>query len=201
MGKVALVSLRELAPLLDSAAAQTWATKLNQLGGKAVEAVFALGRALIEAKDDPAIPHGDWERMFTGHPDAVAEPVRFSIRTAQCLMCIASHPLLSKAQHVALLPPSWGTLDELTRVPAAVLEAALEDGRIRPDMKRSDAVRLHAPPPEPPGPFDDPFDLVDHLRAMLKRALDRTPADWRPTFVDYVTRVAEEVRATGGIAG
>jgi hypothetical protein len=39
-------------------------------------------------------------------------------------MMIADHPVLSKRAHVHVLPPSWRTLYELTKVPEPVLIAA-----------------------------------------------------------------------------
>lgn len=41
----------------------------------------------------------------------------FGESTAEKLMKIASHPLLSKSEHVPILPPAWGTLYELTKLP------------------------------------------------------------------------------------
>jgi hypothetical protein len=72
---------------------------------------------------------GEWERIFTGHPDVVKRPVEVTARTAQRLMKIARHPVLGKAAHVQFLPSAWGTLYELTKLPEPTLRAALADGR------------------------------------------------------------------------
>lgn len=64
---------------------------------------------------------GEWSALFDDGK------VPLSIRSAQRLMAIAEHPTLSKATHVSLLPSSWGTLYELSKLPESVLEAALDD--------------------------------------------------------------------------
>jgi protein gp37 len=119
---------------------QAWAHRINDAAGKTVEAFINTGRMLLQSKG--SVPHGTWERMFSDHPQAVAEPVVFGVRTAQRLMKIAGHPVISKATHASLLPPTWGTLYELTQVPDDALEAALRDGMIRPDMPRDAVIVL-----------------------------------------------------------
>jgi hypothetical protein len=121
-----------------------WAARINEHWRAAVEATFATGRDLIAAK--ATLKHGEWERMFTGHPKAVLKPLPFSVRTAEMLMAIARHPILSNAQHVSLLPRSWGTLYELTKVPQTVPERALDEGDVNSDMTREDAVALRPSP-------------------------------------------------------
>jgi len=41
----------------------------------------------------------------------------FAARTAQRLMAVAADARLANPTHVSLLPPSWGTLYELTKLP------------------------------------------------------------------------------------
>jgi hypothetical protein len=119
---------------------QAYADRIRVALGRSVEAILEVGRALLAAK--AALDHGMWERLFAGHPAAVLRPVPFSIRTAQRLMAIAEHPVLAQATHVSCLPPSWGTLYELTKVSEPVLERALRDGWIHPDMERAEAEAL-----------------------------------------------------------
>jgi len=45
-------------------------------------------------------------------------------------MEIARHPVISNTKHVSHLPPSWGTLYQLTRVEPKLLQAAIKDGRV-----------------------------------------------------------------------
>lgn len=96
---------------------------------KSVESILEVGHLLLQAKS--ALAHGNFVVM-------IEEQTPFSIRTAQMLMKVAHHPVLANAQHVALLPPSWGTLAELARVEPADLEQAIAAGTVRPDMSKND---------------------------------------------------------------
>lgn len=100
---------------------------------EAVEAVLDVGRMLIEAKK--TLPHGELQAM-------TREDLGWSPRTAQRFMAIARHPELSKATHASRLPASWSLLAELARLEPKRLEAAIADGSVRPDMKRTEATRL-----------------------------------------------------------
>ena len=119
---------------------QAWATRINAQVDAAVDAIIATGRELVAAK--ATLKHGDWERLFTGHPKAVLTPVRFSVQTALKLMAIAEHPVLANPAHVRDLPPAWGTLYELSKLPPPVVERGIDDGDITPEMTRADAAQL-----------------------------------------------------------
>tara|TARA_R110000868_G_scaffold29889_24_gene111143 strand:+ start:795 stop:1859 length:1065 start_codon:yes stop_codon:yes gene_type:complete len=117
----------------DTVGRRHWAARIGESWGGAVAAVLATGRELAAAKD--ALPHGDFLAM-------IESDLPFTKRTAQMLMKIAADERLTKAQRVSLLPASWGTLYELTRLDDDTFAAALEDGRIRPDMERNEAGLL-----------------------------------------------------------
>jgi hypothetical protein len=51
-------------------------------------------------------------------------------------MAIAKHPILSDVTHVYLLPPHWGTLYELTKLPQWFLKILLSQGLIHPELTR-----------------------------------------------------------------
>jgi hypothetical protein len=108
-----------------------------------VAAIFAVGHELKAAK--AALHHGEFERLFKDHPDCVEHPIQFGIRTGQRLIAIAEHPVLSNTTHVSLLPSSWGTLYQLTKVGDTQLIEALASGVIHPDMARKDVKALHPP--------------------------------------------------------
>jgi hypothetical protein len=99
---------------------------------KLVPGIINIGRLLIEAQKK--VGHGHWMKFV--------EKLPFKDRTADRLMKIARHPVLSNSTHVSNLPPSWGTLHRLTELPDRVLKEALADGRINCDMQRKDADRL-----------------------------------------------------------
>jgi hypothetical protein len=82
---------------------QGWADQITQASGQAVEAILHIGRQLLAARK--ALRHGEWERLFKGHPHAVERPVPFSVATAKMHMKIAGHPVLSNSNHGNCLPP------------------------------------------------------------------------------------------------
>lgn len=104
-----------------------WAERINGSWRRSRDAVFETGRQLIEAK--AALPHGEFQMMVESDLD-------FAPSTARRLMAIASDERLSKRAHVNVLPTSWGTLYELTKLDNATLERLIDDGTIRPDMPR-----------------------------------------------------------------
>jgi hypothetical protein len=105
--------------------------------GKQIESIIETGQCLINAKEDPGVPHGSFEAM-------VQSKLPFGPRTAQRLMKIAENSTLVNATHVSHLPASWGTLYELTKLPNDILLAKLKDGSIHPKLERKD-VRAMRP--------------------------------------------------------
>lgn len=112
-----------------------------------MRAAIETGRALIEVKKQ--LRHGEWERLFSGHENAVRRPLPFTVRKAQRLMAIAAHPVISKTTHASSLPASWDTLYQLTKLPGTALRKALTDGRVHPDMERRDVAALRPSKPSP----------------------------------------------------
>ena len=86
---------------------------------------------LLEARD--SLSHGDFGKM-------VSRRLPFSWRTANRLMAIAKDSRLWT--HVSNLPPSWGTLYQLSRLPSPFLEDAITDGRVTPRTERKQVTRL-----------------------------------------------------------
>lgn len=72
--------------------------------------------------------HGEWGGMFD------ERLVPMSLNTAEQLMTIARHPILSNSAHARNLAPSWMTLYELAKVDRLGLKTVLKDGTVRPDM-------------------------------------------------------------------
>jgi hypothetical protein len=132
-----------------SADHHVWAARITACWRASVEAILEVGRLLIAAKE--ALPHGQFGPM-------IKSELPFTESTAQRLMTIAADQRLSNPAHVQHLPPSWGTLYELTKLPDDEFEAKISDGTIRPDMMRRDLAppKAEAPPPAlapaPPAP-------------------------------------------------
>lgn len=116
--------------------AEQWAERICTQLGKTVEAIFGVGRLLVESKAD--LPHGEWLRMF----DEGLLPFKKS--WAEMFMSIAEKKLLNSHDR-GNLPPVVGTLYELSTVPDAQLRNAFRDGLITPDMKRSQVAALLPP--------------------------------------------------------
>jgi Protein of unknown function (DUF3102) len=108
---------------------------------KAVASIIETGRLLTEAKK--ALGHGQWGKLFTEREDGVIGKLPFSQRTAEMLMEISEHPILSNPKFVSNLPPSWGTLHELCSLPDEAMEAMLADGRIHSELRRRDVEVLY----------------------------------------------------------
>jgi hypothetical protein len=110
------------------AAAEECEKRITACLRRNVEGVFEIGRLLIEAKDK--LLHGDFLPMI--------ERVGFKPDAAQRHMAIAKDARLN-AEHVRhLLPASWGTLYELTKLEDGALADLFANGTIRPDMYRRD---------------------------------------------------------------
>lgn len=119
------------APTPDKTAWKPWAEKITAAWQKSVEAVLETGRALIQAHDE--LDHGQWEAM-------ISLELPFDSSTARRLIKIARHEVLSNRAHVHALPPSWGTLYELSKLPASTLEAKINDGTITPKLERKEVA-------------------------------------------------------------
>lgn len=113
-----------------------WASAITASWQKAVESIIQTGKLLIEAKAAlrAEVGYGSWGE--------IVEKLPFSWRTADYLMAIAEHPVLSDSQFIANLPPSWGTLADLCALPDNAIKEMIADGRISAGMTRADAAEI-----------------------------------------------------------
>jgi hypothetical protein len=102
-----------------------WAERITVAWQSSVEGILEAGRLLIEAK--ASLPHGEFAEM-------VESDLPFTPGTAARLMKIARDERITNPAHVPFLPPNWGTLYELTKLPDEQFEAKIADGTIRPDI-------------------------------------------------------------------
>jgi hypothetical protein len=112
-----------------------WAGKICVAWRSSIEAVFECGRLLIAAKD--ALDHGEFTKM-------VEHDLPFGERTAQRLMAIARDTRLTNPTHASLLPQSWMTLYELSKLPNHHFATAIADGLITPELRRTDIADMMA---------------------------------------------------------
>jgi hypothetical protein len=115
--------------------------KITASWQRGIESFVNTGKELIEAKK--ALPHGTFEKM-------IATELPFDRNTAERLMIIAEHPVISKGAMLPLLPARWSTLYELTKLDDDTLLAKIEDGTITPKLTHKEAVALRRPPLDPP---------------------------------------------------
>lgn len=134
---------------------------------KSIEGIVEVGRQLLQAKKN--CEHGEFLRMFKGHENSVSDPVPFGKRTAQMLIEIASHGVISNAKFVSHLPQSWSTLYELTKLDDETLIAGIKACEITPEMTRAEAAALRADPVEKPEkpPHEEMADAVKNAVTRL----------------------------------
>lgn len=136
-----------------------WAVRIREAYGQTVEAVFQVGRELLQAKQ--ALPHGEFMRM-------VEKELPFSADTAQRYMAISSASHLQIPRIARHLPSSWYTLHVLQRLDVSTFDAAVTAGKIHPEMTRADAEALL-----PPKPLAPVVPLTEAQRASYDAALSK----------------------------
>lgn len=139
MGKAVAVVKKAKAPKAPKAPKKQdrvahWKQEICDMWQAAVESIISTGEQLIEAKEDLKGQKGAWGKLCDELP--------FGERTAQRLMEIARDPRLTDTTHVSVLPPSWGTLYELTKLDDKTFKAAMAKGTIHPGMERKDVETL-----------------------------------------------------------
>src|SRR5262245_40902384 len=102
------------------AEAQRYANSITAEWQRGPQSNINTGKLLIEAKK--SLFHGEWLWMLK-HGS-----LPFGERTAQMLMQIAEHAVISNPKYISYLPPSWSMLYALTRLPDPVLEEMISDG-------------------------------------------------------------------------
>lgn len=108
-----------------------WAAQINAAWRKSVEAIFETGRLLTAAK--ATLAHGQWQAMLAGD-------LRFNPRVAQMLMEIEHDRRLVKPKIFSLLPPAYTTIYQISQLNDEQLQARVDDGTIRSDMKGREIV-------------------------------------------------------------
>lgn len=120
---------------------EEFAAAIGAAWRSSVRGIIDAGRLLIMARE--SLDHGEFGPM-------IESQLPFGVRTAEMLMRIARHPGISNPKFVSYLPPSWGSLHELTPLEPEEFERAIEAGLIHPGMTRADVERIRNPEPMPP---------------------------------------------------
>jgi hypothetical protein len=159
-----------------------WSSAIQESWQKSTASIIQTGRLLLQAREE--LDRDVFRAMLMRLP--------FGRRTAERLMKVASHPILSNATHASQLPPSWMTLYELTQLPHSPLLAKLEDGTINPGMERKDVATLLDRPKKPAAPPKPPDLLAawpvatSEVRRLL---FDRIPT------AEFLALISPNVRA------
>jgi hypothetical protein len=107
---------------------------------KQVSGIIETGQLLLQAKKEMSGSR-KWLKLF----DPKIGDLPFCEDTAQLLMKIARHPVLSNAEHVRYLPPHWGTLAVLSKATPKQLEKWITDGIVNINTERQQAESLVRP--------------------------------------------------------
>ena len=158
-----------------------WASAIRASWQKSIAGIIETGMHLLEARSE--LERDVFKAMLMRLP--------FGPRTAQRLMAIAANPILSSATHVSALPPSWGTLYELAKLPNEVLLTKIEDGGVRPDMERKDVAALLDRPKKPVAPPKPDLLAVwpDSSCEVRRLLFDRIPRD------EFLALISSDMRA------
>lgn len=105
---------------------------------KSLERAIDLGKSLLAAKEKCG--HGNFEMLFSTK-DRQGE-IPCSSSWARKVMTMASNPAISNRSHANDLPADLETVYQLATMTAPALEAAIEDGRVTPDLTRKEAKAL-----------------------------------------------------------
>lgn len=158
--------------------------------GKQVASIIETGQCLIEAKEE--LDHGAFEVM-------VQSKLPFGRNTAHRLRAIAEHNIISNVAHGPLLPPSWRTLYELTKLPPEILLAKIKDGSIHPKLERKDVRALQPDAEDKPKPA-----TRDELIGAIQKdpnANQRDAADALGVSLGMYQRTRNELIGSGEISG
>jgi hypothetical protein len=104
-----------------------WAERITNSWGKTTEGFIQIGAMLLQAKID--LGHGNWQEM-------VRSDLPFGLRKAEMLMAIARDQRLVKSQTLAILPPSYPVLYEITKLDDPTFAAMVREGSINADMTK-----------------------------------------------------------------
>ena len=160
---------------------EEFAELVNGEWRKSVEGIVEAGRWLVRAKDE--LEHGEFGQMV--------DMLVFGDRTARRLMAVGRDERLRT--HVSVLPPSWGTLYELSRLDDK--EWAAVEPHLTPTLERKDIKGLLPkgpdPDPAPEGesngvPWGDEDKWCWKLKNLYKQAPKRSQNAFRKWFDQQV---------------
>jgi hypothetical protein len=113
-----------------------YAERITTAWNRTLRNIIRAGTWLIAAKDGPnKLRHGEFTAM-------IEHDLPFGERVAQRLMAIARHPILANPTHESVLPRSYITLYEMTKLPHDQLEEMLRYRVITIDTGRQQVAEI-----------------------------------------------------------
>ena len=167
-----------------------WAAKITTALATGTAWVVHTGVCLNQAKQK--LGHGRWEQLLRGQ-------LGFGLRTAQVLMSIARNPCLRKAQNHAFLPPSAGTLIELARGNAEIVQRGIDDREIHPEMSTKQAkafIRRHTASAvqRRPLPVFDPVKRLAAISRFMIKEITNWPEDQMDELVAGMQKLCQQIQ-------
>lgn len=126
-----MIEQTAVADRVDLQVSRDWPGLIRAAWQKGVQSIFEVAQLLKQAKQELA------SENFT---QMCERELPFSPRTAYMLVSIGNDGRILK--HVSKMPPSWGTLHLISRLPDATFNEAIEQNVIRPDTERKEIERL-----------------------------------------------------------
>jgi hypothetical protein len=117
-----------------------FAAKITAAWQEALANIIKTGRLLIQARDE--LGYGNFGSLFDSEEGSLPDLLPFSWRTANKLMRIARHPVLSDSTHESNLPARLETLHILSRISEYRLKELIRQKKVHSDLKREEAEHL-----------------------------------------------------------
>lgn len=155
---------------------EEFVSEIQRLWGRAQQSFLDIGRLLIRAKD--ILPHGSYL-------DAVESQLPFSSRTAYQLR-EAARWALAGTYPPEQLPGSYATIYTLSTLDPPLLQAADQEGMIRPDLTRAQIMQWKK---RKAAPLADQEAALTQRAARLRREAAR--------IADELAKVEEELSKLG----
>ena len=118
---------------------EEWGEVIRADLARSVEGIIDAGRHLIEAKATTFAKHGAGEWLAW-----IKRELPIGPRAVRYFMQLARHEVISDRKYTSALPPAWRTLAELAKLEPADLKAAIESGRVTPELQQKQARSLVA---------------------------------------------------------
>jgi hypothetical protein len=161
-----------------------WASRINEHVSSAVSSLVATGLDFLAAKEK--LEHGEFQGLF--NPGVL----KIDQRTAQKLMNIARHPVLSKTANWSFLPVALNSLAALSRIEEKRLQRAIEKGKVSPGMTIKDAVALVTPRQRVPATPIQHQDAASAKRPAVN-CEPPLPKAWTEYLADFLGWIREDV--------